>query len=184
MMISKSGCDGASDQSRYKLNFDDPLHDDSSIFICSFIPIKIYSIENGEVLWKNSSPSLTRFYRPIEFKFVKEEETEVKTIGERIKEEISSLTPSISKEGISMKHTLLFTMIDNKICIIMTNTKSLMKCYLCGASLKETNNLNAVKKKIVKNEYFSFGLSSLHWIRCFECLLHISYIELISNVGQ
>lgn len=175
MMISKWGCDGASDQSRYKLNFNNPLHDDSSIFICSFVPIKIYSIENGEVLWENSSPSSTRFCRPIEFKFVKEEETKVKTIVQRINEEISSLT-SISEEGILMKRMLLFTIIDNKICNIMTNTKSSMKCYLCGASPKEMNDLNAVKKKIVKDEYFSFGLSSLHcWIRCFECLLHISY---------
>lgn len=67
-------------------------------------------------------------------------------------------------------------MIDNKICNIMTNTQSSMKCYLCGASPKEMNDLNLVKKKIVKDEYFSFGLSSLYcWIRCFECLLHISY---------
>lgn len=175
-MISKWGCDGASDQSRYKLNFDNLLHDDSSIFICSFVPIKIYSNENNEILWQNNFPSSTRFCRPIEFKFVKEEKTQVKTIVQRIKEEISSLTPSVSEEGISIKHTLLFTMIDNKICNIMTNTQSSMKCYLCGASPKEMNDLSSVKAKIVKDEYFSFGLSSLHcWIRCFECLLHISY---------
>ncbi|XP_072749999.1 uncharacterized protein [Anoplolepis gracilipes] len=67
-------------------------------------------------------------------------------------------------------------MVDNKICNIMTNMQSSMKCYLCGASPKEINDLNLMKKKIVKDEYFSFGLSSLHcWIRCFECLLHISY---------
>jgi len=175
-MISKWGCDGASDQSRYKLNFDHPLHDDSSIFICSFVPIKIYSNENGEILWQNDSPSSTRFCRPIEFKFVKEEETEVKNIVEKIKEEISFLIPSLSEEGISMKHILLFTMIDNKICNIMTNTLSSMKCYICGASPKEMNDLNLIKRKSVKDEYFLFGLSSLHcWIRCFECLLHISY---------
>lgn len=151
------------------------LHD-SSVFICSFISIKIFSNENGEVLWNNDSPSSTRFCRPIEFKFVKEEKTVVKTIVEKIKEEISSLIPSVSEEGILMKHTLLFTMIDNKICNIMTNTLSSMKCYLCGASPKEMNDLNSMKRKIMKDEYFSFGLSSLHcWIRCFECLLHISY---------
>jgi len=67
-------------------------------------------------------------------------------------------------------------MIDNKICNIMTNILSSMKCYLCGTSPKEMNDLNLIKRKIVKDEYFSVGLSSLHcWIRCFECLLHISY---------
>jgi len=92
-MISKWGCDGAFDQLHYKLNFDHLLHDDSSIFICSFVPIKIYSNENGEILWQNDSPSSTRFYRPIEFKFVKEEKTEVKNIVEKIKEETSFLIP-------------------------------------------------------------------------------------------
>lgn len=174
-MISKWGCDGASNQSCYKLNFDHPLYDDTSIFICSFVPIKIYNDENGEVLWQNDSPSSTRFCRPIEFKFVKEEETQVKTIVGRIKEEISSLVPSVF-EGISIKHTLLFTMIDNKICNILTNTQSSMKCYICSASPKEMNKLNFIKTKVVKDENLSFGLSSLHcWIRCFECLLHISY---------
>jgi len=75
-----------------------------------------------------------------------------------------------------MKHILLFTMIDNKICNIMTNILSSMKCYICGASPKEMNDLNLIKRKIVKDEYFSFGFSLLYcWIRCFECLLHISY---------
>jgi len=118
-MISKWGCNGAFNQSHYKLNFDHPLHDDSSIFICSFVSIKICSNKNGEILWQNNSPSSTRFCRPIEFKFVKEEETEVKNIVEKIKEEISFLILSVSEEGISMKHILLFTMIDNKICNIM-----------------------------------------------------------------
>lgn len=163
-------------QSCYKLNFDNPWHDDSSVFICSFVPIKIYFNENGKVLWQNNAPSSTRFCRPIEFKFVKEEKIEVKTIVERIKEEISFLIPSVCEQGISINHTLLFTMVENKICNIMTNTQSSMKCYLCSASPKEMNDLNLIKKKIVKSKYFSFGLSSLHcWIRCFECLLHISY---------
>ena len=67
-------------------------------------------------------------------------------------------------------------MIDNKICNILTDTKSSMRCYLCGVTPKEMNNLDLAKKKIVKDEHLSFGLSSLHcWIRCFEYLLHISY---------
>lgn len=136
---------------------------------------KIYSNKNGKVLWQNNASSSTRSCRPIEFKFVKEEKIKVKAIVERIKEEIFSLIPSVSEEGISVKYTLLFTMIDNKMCNIMTNMQS-MKYYLCGTSPKKINDLNLMKEKIVKDEYFSFGLFSLHcWIRCFECLLHISY---------
>lgn len=184
-MIFKWECDGASDQSRYKLNFNDSLRNDSSVFICSFVPIKIYSIENSEVvLWENSFPSSTRFCRPIEFKFVKEEETEVKTIVERINEQIFSLTPSISEEGISMKHTLLFTMIDDKIGNIMTNTKSSMKFYLCDASPKEMNDLNAVKKKLWKINNFCSDF--LRYIAGFVVsnVYYIFRIELISNVRR
>lgn len=50
-MISKWDYDGASDQSRYKINFSDPLKDDSSVFMSSLVPIKIYNSENNKVLW-------------------------------------------------------------------------------------------------------------------------------------
>lgn len=64
IMISKWGCDGACDQSRYKINFNDPLKDDSSVFISSLVSIKIYNSENNEILWQNNYTSFTRFCRP------------------------------------------------------------------------------------------------------------------------
>lgn len=174
-MISKWGCDGASDQSRYKLNFDDESKDDSSVFICSLVPIKIYNNSNNKILWQNNCPSSTRFCRPIQFQFVKEEKNAVKSCVDHIQNQISSLKLTTS-EDISIKHELVLTMIDNKICNILTDNKSSMRCYLCGASPKEMNNLNLVQEKDIKEEHLSFGISSLHcWIRCFECLLHISY---------
>lgn len=176
IMISKWGCDGASDQSRYKISFSDPLKDDSSIFISSLVPIKIYNPENNEILWQNNYPSSTRFCRPIQFKFVKEEKNVVKSCVKDIEDQISLLTPSVSEEGISVTHKLLLTMIDNKICNILTDTSSSMKCYICNASPTQMNDIILAKNRSVKMEYYSFGLSSLHcWIRCFECLLHISY---------
>lgn len=176
IMISKWGCDGASDQSRYKINFSDPLKDDSSVFISSLVPIKIYNSKNNEMLWQNNYPSSTRFCRPIQFKFVKEEKIEVKSCVTDIQNQISLLTPSILDENITITHKLFLTMVDNKICNILTDTSSFMKCYICNASPKQMNDINSVKTRTVKMEHYSFGLSSLHcWIRCFECLLHISY---------
>lgn len=176
IMISKWGCDGASDQSRYKINFNDPLKDDSSVFICSLMPIKIYDSENNEILWQNNYPSSTRYCRPIIFKFIKEEKNEVKSCVKEIQNQISLLTPSISETNIVITHKLLLTMVDNKICNILTDTSSSMKCYICNASPKQMNDINSAKIRTVKTEHYSFGLSSLHcWIRCFKCLLHISY---------
>lgn len=97
-MVSKWACDGASNQASYKINFDDESKNDNSVFIFSLVPIKIYNNDNNEILWQNNCPSSTHFCRPIEFKFVKEESTEVKSYIDNIKTQISSLTSSTSEE--------------------------------------------------------------------------------------
>jgi len=49
-----------------------------------------------------------------------------------------------------------------------------MRCYICGETSKNFNNLS--KKKEENPERFKFGLSILHMrIRFFEFLLHLSY---------
>ena len=93
-MISKWGCDGASDQSRYKI-YSESLNDDSSMFICCFVPIKIYCDITNSVIWQNSRPSSCRFCRPIQFRFVKEDENEIKTCVQDIQDQISRLKPSV-----------------------------------------------------------------------------------------
>ena len=56
----------------------------------------------------------------------------------------------------------------------MTRTSS-QTCYICGATSKQMNNIDQVKKKVILQDRLKFGLSSLHaWIRCFECMLHVS----------
>ena len=38
------------------------------------------------------------------------------------------------------------------------------------------NNLKVINSKVCTSANYSFGMSSLHaWIRCLECILHISY---------
>jgi hypothetical protein len=66
-------------------------------------------------------------------------------------------------------------MIDDKVCNAITSTKSAAKCYLCGATYKEFNNIDVMLKKPITLSNSNFGLSTLHsWIRFFECLLHAS----------
>ena len=65
-------------------------------------------------------------------------------------------------------------MIDAKVCNAATSTKSTMRCYLCGQTSSEFNNLNYVNA--IDTHAVKFGLSPLHLrIRLFENLLHISY---------
>ena len=65
-------------------------------------------------------------------------------------------------------------MTDGKVCNALTETLSAQKCYICGATPK---TMNEESRDFDSNqEHFGFGLSTLHtWIRCFECLQHISY---------
>ena len=65
-------------------------------------------------------------------------------------------------------------MVDAKVCNAATNTTSTMRCYICGLTSKDFNNLTI--KKIDNPDALKFGLSILHTrIRFFESLLHLSY---------
>lgn len=75
-----------------------------------------------------------------------------------------------------VQHEMIFSMVDGKICNAVTDTYSTQRCYLCGATSKNFNNIDLVLKANVDKTASKFGLSTLHaWIRFFENLLHLSY---------
>ena len=79
-------------------------------------------------------------------------------------------------QTFEIDHKLVMTMIDGKVCNAITNTSSAARCYICNAKPTEMNDFHLINSKINKVDYYNYGLSSLHaWIRCLECLLHISY---------
>ncbi|KAK9708261.1 hypothetical protein QE152_g27296 [Popillia japonica] len=71
-------------------------------------------------------------------------------------EEISYIENQIATlkvtEGIqenysfSVEHKMTLTMVDGKVCNAATSTKSTMKCYICGATSKDFNNLQLNKE--------------------------------------
>ncbi|CAB3252436.1 unnamed protein product [Arctia plantaginis] len=67
------------------------------------------------------------------------------------------------------------TMIDGKVCNAATNTSSTSRCFICGATSKDFNDLS--KNNVVKcPEALEFGISNLHAkIRLFESVLHLAY---------
>lgn len=76
---------------------------------------------------------------------------------------------------ISVKQELILAMIDGKVCSTISDRSS-QNCHLCGATQSQMNDLDFVRRKIVNEKTLSLGISSLHaWIKCFECILHISY---------
>lgn len=175
-LISKWGCDGSSGHSTYKQKFTNTDDSDEYLFVFSFVPIQLRD-DVGNIVWQNPRPSSTNFCRPIKFIFSKE--TKDVTIAETnaVLEEINALVPTICKvkgQEIAVKHEMLLTMVDGKVCNALTDTSSAQKCFICGATPKLMNDES--REYTVNADNLVFGLSTLHaWIRCFECLLHISY---------
>lgn len=183
-LITKWGCDGSSGMSEYKQKFSAPYITDCNIFLTSLVPIQLIlgapNTKNHVLLWQNPRPSSPRYCRPMRVQFV--HETTDTTVEEvkYIKNQISSLQPTsltIKNCKVLVNHKLLFTMIDGKVCNAVSDNSSTQKCYLCGLSSKNFNNIELVKRtKVMDESHLQFGLSSLHaWIRFFECILHLSY---------
>lgn len=172
-LISKWGFDGASNQSRYKQRMES-VHDDSSIFMTSLVPLKLTDGDN--TLWTNPKPCSALYCRPVQFTFVKESEAVVIDHKRQMDDEIKALIPTECSNYNRVTHQLMMTMIDAKVCTYLSEARSNATCYLCLAKPTEMNRLDAVTSKTVSSDIYEFGLSSLHArINCMECLLHIAY---------
>lgn len=147
---------------------------DSSVFMTSFVPVKLMSGLN--IVWMNQNPSSTRYCRPIRFEFIHENAEICKKEYERMEHEVKNLIPT-EYENIIVNYEMLFTMIAGKICTTLSDvTSSFSSCYLCGAKPSEMNNIDKVIMRDINEKTINFGVSSLHArIRCMEFLLHISY---------
>lgn len=179
-IIIKWGCDG-SEQNRYRQKFSDEQYSKESLFSISVVPIQIYSGTNDskKVIWQNPAPSSTRHCHPIKFIFAKESIQVITTEVRKVEDQITTLLPTknlVNGIEVLVKHTLIFCMIDGKVCNAVSSCPSTQTCYLCGTRPKEMNNMSIILQKVINRNFLSFGLSPLNsWIQFFECVLHISY---------
>lgn len=176
-LYTKWGFDGSSGHSSYKQAFHGTEATDSSVLITSLVPLRL---ECGEkIIWQNPRPSSTRFCRPLKMEFIKETAITSKLEHDRVSEEIKHLnnsTVELGEKVVVVRHSLILSMIDGKVCNALTETTSTQKCYLCGSTSKDFNQIDKMIKKEINTDNLQFGLSILHgWIRFFECLLHLSY---------
>lgn len=187
ILHGKWGMDGASNQQTFKQkwstnNDSDSMKvmSDSTVFVVCYVPLILTdSHDHSRVLWRNERPSSVRFCRPLKFTFVKETPANILETYNFYMNKINNLQPSTENKcdkSFKITHTLYCTMIDGKVCNILTNQKSTTSCNICGVTPKYINNLQHIKELKINEEYYKFGLSTLHcWIRFMECLLHISY---------
>lgn len=176
-LFCKWGFDGSSGHSSYKQAFHGLEATDSSVFITCVVPLRLSS--SSRVVWQNPRPGSTRYCRPLKIEFVKESTQMSIAEKNRVENEVKNLrktTMLIEEREVQVNHTLLFTMIDGKVCNAITETSSTQKCFICGASSRSFNDIDSMLTREVKTENLEFGLSVLHgWIRFFENLLHLAY---------
>ena len=171
----KWGFDGSSGYSSYKYISQNQIEEGtSSVFLTSFVPIKLSTQSTNKTIWKNPSPSSSQYCRPIKIEWIREtrevslrEETYMNNQIRNLQQYSSDIGP--------VRFQMDLTMIDGKICNAISNSSS-MRCYICGATSSQLNNIDKIRTYISNPENYRFGLSPLHaYIRFFECLLHISY---------
>ncbi|CAH2101214.1 unnamed protein product [Euphydryas editha] len=172
-LFCKWGYDG-SQQAQFKQKMANDATD-SNIFQSSFVPLRL--VCGTKIVWQNPTPSSPQYCRPIRIRFVKENVDITQEKIEYVENAINALQKTkilLEEKSYSVKHTMMLTMVDAKVCNAATQTTSTMRCYICGATSKEFNDLTI--KKDVDVDALSFGLSTLHArIRLFESILHVSY---------
>jgi hypothetical protein len=80
------------------------------------------------------------------------------------KTKIDNLQPSsYTHNGCEIKvlHSLHLTMVDGKVCSALSDT-SCSRCYICGSTPKEMNDIDKALSKTVDSGKYQFGLSPLH----------------------
>lgn len=81
-----------------------------------------------------------------------------------------------SVANFTIKHELILSMVDGKVCNSLTDNTASQRCFICGALPVNMNDIEGVVRRSVKEEALLFGISSLHArIRFYECLLHVAY---------
>lgn len=153
--ICKWDCDGSCGQSEYKQTFIDDSKSDANVFFTSVVPLQL-SVDHESkaqiVIWKNSRLSSPRFCNPLRLQFLHKDTESTVNEMQYIEEQIKSLVPFeivIDGKKISIVYNMAFTMIDGKVCNALTSTKSAQRCYLCRATSKDFNEINAILQKEV-----------------------------------
>lgn len=165
-LISKWGFDGSSGQSNYKQCTENKNFDDSSIFITSLVPIQMrVKACPSKIVWHNIRSSSTRFCRPVRIRFAKETKEltlqEKKNVDDQISQLIPTSTQNSEMRKINISHTLVCSMVDGKVCAAISEL-SCQRCYICGATPKEFENINKMQKKQLSKQMLQFAMSPLH----------------------
>lgn len=88
-------------------------------------------------------------------------DNEINYIKEQESKLVSFKTIMDGKE-ITISYKLALIIIDGKVCNALINIASTKRCYLCNATSKDFNNINAILQIEIKEANLQFGLFTLH----------------------
>jgi len=154
------------------------VKNDATVFIVSFSPLQLKA--NDRIIWTNNTPSNSvQTCRTVKFEFVKETDSYMKNLYDHytsLLEKIQTYCLQYDDMSFEVAFDIKCTMIDGKVCNSLTGQRATNSCNICGVTPKNINNLAHVKNRHCSQEFYKFGLSSLHCkIRNMEYLLKILY---------
>ena len=77
--------------------------------------------------------------------------------------------------SFTVKFQMNCTMIDGKVCHVLSGEKASNRCNICGVGPSKVNDFSMVLNLPCKKENNKFGLSTMHMrIRFLEYVLHIA----------
>lgn len=126
-MSYKCGLDSASNQSEYEQNFSTAKSTDETISSSTVVSIRLIDFTTQEIVWQNTTPSSTRFCRPLRIAFEKETTEAIIAETTRVYSMMEQLTVAVIalEEGsITVHHEMLITMLDGKAINVVSETKS------------------------------------------------------------
>ncbi|KAF0289881.1 hypothetical protein FJT64_011887 [Amphibalanus amphitrite] len=115
----KWGMDGSSAHSQYKQT---GVAQDDQMFIVSLVPLQLET-RSGAIVWRNATPSSTRFCRPLSLQFAEETKALTEDELQRTRAEIAELQPLVTDAAI-VTHMMTMTMVDGKTVNVATGTAS------------------------------------------------------------
>lgn len=176
----KLGLDGSTGQSRYKQRFNENGFSDKNLFSTMLVPLEL--IYRSTVIWSNPVSSSTHFCRPIKLLYESENSEIVRAEQSRVENQVKELTRTVVKfvqdqdEYELVQHKLRLTMIDGSAVDAISNNSSHRVCNNCKASPNQMNDKSKLATRDSIPNILNNCLSVFHSIiRCFECILNISY---------
>jgi hypothetical protein len=177
------GMDGSSGYSNYNQKYSTISQDtdDSHLFVCSFIPLQLCTID-GDIIWQCPSPSSVRFCRPISMTYSHESDKIVIDTRNELQKQIDELgafefeLKSAKKLLISSK--LILCLIDGKVLKVITETVSYQRCMMCSCTPKDFNVMENWSNGnfTPRDSNLQHGFQELHFkLRSYDSILTLAY---------